>query len=569
MPTVLVKGKGLVTLSDSKDFKAEGGEASIYVQGKTVYKIWKDTAQMVNPAKVQELQKLAEPYIIIPQDVLLDQSGRKPIGITMKNVENAYVLCQIFPKAFRDRNSLSPETILSLVRKLQSGVSFVHSKDMLIVDLNEMNFLVDKNFKDIFFIDTTTYQTPSFPATALMESVRDRHSKGFNRETDWFAFAVVSFNMFIGMHPYRGKYPQIDNSVPKESRMDARMQANVSALHKDVRLPGACLPFSVIPNTYLEWYKAVLQEGKRIAPPSDLQATVQISTPAVIRITGSDKFEFTLIREYDSEILSYFDDIAITQKSIYIGKEQKFSLTPDAKISITRRVSHVVVAYIKDEVVNFYDITSGAILSPLPLTAESLMSYEGRLYVKSIDKIFELIYLENSNGKQLLPGTRMVANCMPNSTQTFDGVYVQRMLGSYHAIFVPKSETSYQVRLKEIEDYRIVDAKHSKGVLIIIGIKSGKYSKFLYRFSPDYQDHNVRETHDITYTGINFTVREDGMVLHLNENDELEVFKNRMDSTGFTTIADPALTGDYRLASHGVQSLLIKDNKILRFSAKK
>src|SRR4029077_16726083 len=125
------------------------------------------------PAKIQELSGLTEANIIRPLDLLLDGKNR-PIGYSMRYIGKSFALCQLFPKAFRQRHNLTPELTLQLVRKLQDGVRHVHSKGILVVDLNELNFLVAEDFSELFFIDVDSYQTPSYPATVLMESVRDR-----------------------------------------------------------------------------------------------------------------------------------------------------------------------------------------------------------------------------------------------------------------------------------------------------------------------------------------------------------------------------------------------------------
>ena len=265
MPRYFVQGKGEIRLSKS-DFKAQGGEGAIYVKGPTAYKIYKDPGRAITPAKILELSTLTQPNIIRPLDVLLD--GRnKPVGYTMRSAGKSYALCQLFPKAFRQRNTLTPEMTLGLVRKLRDGVNHVHANGILLVDLNEMNFLVAEDFSEIFFIDVDSYQTPSHSATVLMESVRDRHAQTFTTGSDWFSFAVVSFQMFVGIHPFKGTYPPLQSLPDKETKLDARMRANVSVLNPGVSIPASCLPFSTIPPAYLDWYRAVFEEASDCLHP--------------------------------------------------------------------------------------------------------------------------------------------------------------------------------------------------------------------------------------------------------------------------------------------------------------
>ena len=146
-----VHGKGELRLCRS-DFKAQGGEGAVYVKGSTAYKIYADPTRAIPLAKIDELSVLDQPNIIRPLDLILDGKNT-PVGYSMRSVEKAHALCQLFPKAFRQRNNLTPELMLRLVLRLQAGVSHVHDKGILIVDLNELNFLVSADFSEVFFVD--------------------------------------------------------------------------------------------------------------------------------------------------------------------------------------------------------------------------------------------------------------------------------------------------------------------------------------------------------------------------------------------------------------------------------
>ena len=317
MARYFVQGKGEIRLSRS-DFKAQGGEGAIYVKGQTAYKIYTDPQRAITQAKIQELSVLAQPRIIRPLELVLDAKNR-PAGYSMRHVGKSYALCQLFPKAFRQRNNLTPEMTWRLVRKLQEGVHHIHSRGVLLVDLNEMNFLVSDDFTELFFIDVDSYQTPSYPATVLMESVRDRHAHTFTTGSDWFSFAVVSFQMFAGIHPFKGTYAPLQGLPDKEKKLDARMRANISVLRPEVSLPAACLPFSVIPTPYLDWYRAVFEQGQRLPPPDKAQPALALATPPVQRQVASHHFEITDWRKFDSEVIWHDGLTTTTQQSIYSG----------------------------------------------------------------------------------------------------------------------------------------------------------------------------------------------------------------------------------------------------------
>src|ERR1051325_1462078 len=243
-----IPSKGQLRLGKS-ECKAQGGEGAVYVKGSSAYKIYAATSRCITQAKMDELSALVQPNIIRPLELIIDNRNR-PVGYSMRAVGKAHALCQLFPKAFRQRNNLTPELTLRLVRQLQTGVSHIHNHGILIVALKDINFLGSADFKELFFIDVDSYQTPSFPATVLMESVRDRHSKTFSAGSDWFSFAIVSFQMLVGIHPYKGTYAAFQHLPDNATKLDARMRANISVLHRDVSVPAACLPFSVIPPNY-------------------------------------------------------------------------------------------------------------------------------------------------------------------------------------------------------------------------------------------------------------------------------------------------------------------------------
>ncbi len=105
-----VQGKGEIKLGQS-DFKAQGGEGSIYIKSSKAYKIYTNPSRAIQPAKIAELSVLTQPNIIRPLDIVLNEKN-EAVGYSMQHVDKAFALCQLFPKAFRQRNNLTPERTL-------------------------------------------------------------------------------------------------------------------------------------------------------------------------------------------------------------------------------------------------------------------------------------------------------------------------------------------------------------------------------------------------------------------------------------------------------------------------
>ena len=554
-----VQGKGEIKFGKN-DFKARGGEGSIYVKGSHAYKIFSEPARTIQPAKIIELSVLSHSNIIRPLDLILN-ANNQPVGYSMRNVDQSYALCQLFPKAFRQRNSLTPDLTLKLVRRLQDGVTHIHEKGILIVDLNELNFLVSTNFSEIFFIDVDSYQTPSFPATVLMESVRDRHAHSFTAGSDWFSFAIVSFQMFAGVHPFKGSYPPMQHL---QDKLDARMRANISVLHAGVTVPMSALPFSVIPPVYLDWYRAVFEEGKRMSPPDNVQATIPLTTllPQMAPQTFSHSvFLITEVREFDGPILFYDGVLTVTDTSVYF-EGKKYPKPPfDVKVVVTPRQRHVIAAFIDQTGLRFRDLTTGEDIVT-SVEAEEVSITNSRLFIKHSENIFAIDFVELP--KKMLLGVKPIANVMMRSTRMFEGLAIQNLLGANYASILLPSGESHQVHLKELDRVQIVDAKLERNVLIVVAASGGTYDKYIYRFSDHFSNYDIRCLPDVETTGIDFTVLDSGIVLHLVDENKLQVFSSKGGSTNLRTIADPALQDDVKLFHVGNQALMARGNKLYK-----
>ncbi|HJQ32482.1 MAG TPA: hypothetical protein VJ866_09890 [Pyrinomonadaceae bacterium] len=558
-----VQGGGEVRLTKS-DFKAQGGEGSIYVRGARAYKIYTDPRRAIPPAKIRELSALTLPNIVRPLEVLLDARNRAA-GYSMRAVGRSYALCQLFPKAFRQRNNLTPEAALRLVLKMREGVSHVHSKGILVVDLNEMNFLVAEDFSEVYFIDVDSYQTPSFPAAALMESVRDRHAREFSTASDWFSFAVVSFQTFVGIHPYKGSYPPMQGSGDKAQMLDARMRANVSVLRPEVKVPASCLPFVVIPPAYLDWYRAVFDEGKRLPPPDEAHAVVSLAAHAPAAHEGNSLFEFKEVGEFDDEVVFHDGALTVTRSSVYFGGERFAKPRADAHVVLTPRLGHLVAAYVEDGAARLRDLTAGRDL-PLSIGAEEMAVCGGRLYVKQGESVFAVEFLEL--GKNVSPGVRTAANVMMKSTRMFEGLAVQNMLGAHYAsIFAPG--VCHQLRLAELDGYRLLDARLCRNVLLAVGARGGRYDRLVFRFADDFGAYDSRVESDVSSTDINFAVLDTGVVLNLTDEGALELFPRRKGAHDFKTFEDPAVGADARLFQVGAQAYVARGPKLYKFNMRR
>lgn len=559
-----IRGTGNEISLTNQHFLAKGGEGSIYARPPLVYKVC-EPGKMIPEGKIQELATLDSPRVIRPKDILLD-AKKKPVGYTMDFISDTTVLCQLFTKAFRKRNNITHDMIWNLVQDMEKTTKFVHSKGVLIVDYNELNFLVDNAFKSVYFIDVNSYQTPSYPATAIMESIRDRHcGNKFSELTDWFAYAIVSFQLMVGIHPFKGKHPSFLD--PKTS-MDERMKANISVLNPNVTYPqGATQPFSVIPDIYMQWYKALFEDGKRLPPPS-LTGTIVIAQPKIQAVVGNNLFTINELYNFQEELLSIFlhagKEVVVTSNAVYVDRRKvtNVKVDPKMKIGFTPKMLQPIAASSDMRNLKLHNLITGHDLK-CSLYADDIMSYEGRLLVRNGSQILEIEFTEM--GQNILVSPKHVSNVLEQAAKMFDGVIVENLFDAYYFSVFPETGICRQFPIRELDGYKIIDAKYEGGLLVVIGvnIKTGQYDRFTFWFDDKWKYQSV-VVNDITYTGLNFTVLDNGVCVLINEEEKVEIFRVS-DPTKKKVVDDDSIMSDMKLTSFGAQTLFTKGNSIYSF----
>lgn len=548
-------GRGRVRL-EASDFLAQGGQASIYVQGDRAFKIYHDPAQMIPAAKLQELSVLNHTALVRPERILLDRKDR-PVGYAMRRVVVAHVLCEVFNRAFRDRKKISPDAILALVRRLQEGVRHVHECGILIVDLNEMNFLLEPGFQTVHFIDVDSYQTPSFPATAIMDNIRDRHATRFSEATDWFSFAIVAFQMFTGIHPYKGKHPVLKD-------LDARMHAHVSVFNPEVKVPPVCQPFSVIPQAYLEWFRAVFERGERSAPPVDLKAAVRVVMRADV-LSGSGSLRVVESYRFNAPIVMPLPAIgphaALTSEGLIV-RGVVHPVSTDARVLVTPRMNQIIAAWIEDGRLVLYDASRQQRISA-GIAVEGLMESGERLYIQQGASLALLDLLELPGGVRAT--SRPIANVMQHATRLFDGVALQDVLGCCWVTLCPQPGHAYSTRLPELEGGRVIDARFDGGVLMALLFRDGRYQRLVFRFGPDFLTYDLRVADDVVPSDLNFVTLESGVCVHLLETGDLEVFRREKGASGMKQVQSAGIDG-VRLFRDGARVLGVRGSGLYELS---
>jgi hypothetical protein len=105
---------------------------------------------------------------------------------------------------------------------------------------------------------------------------------------------------------------------------------------------------------------------------------------------------------------------------------------------------------------------------------------------------------------------------------------------------------------------------------MVVGINKaeGHYNRFVFRFASNWSSYDCRVIENITPAGLNFTVTDAGICICITEDDDVEIFSNRKDSSSVKSIDDPEIKSDMRLCHSGAQVRIAYGEKLHSFSMK-
>lgn len=556
---IKINNKGQIVLTDN-DFLGAGGEAEVYVKDNDAYKIYHDPVKMISDKKMSELSSLSSmSNIIIPKDVIYDHKSTR-IGFTMSRLGNVEPLCKIFTNSFKSRAGITESTLNDLVKGIQDTLNFIHKNEILVVDLNELNLLVPSSFDKVYFIDVDSYQTKSNPATAIMASIKDPLVKNnkWTEGSDWFSFAVIAFQMWIGIHPYKGGHPNY-------SKKDwlKRMEDGVSAFDPKSSLPQMCSPFSVIPPSHFQWMKAVFQDGLREEPPKMGDISILLSQKVNVFETSKD-FEKTLIFTATVDIVTVFDVMGI---KYIVGKDGiykenirlNFDISSSKVLFINGTGITPIVAKLEKDMITFNNI-GGVKFSNVAST--DMMSANGVIYSINNGFLYEHTF-RNRDGKDL-HSFRVAGNVMSNSVKMFDGILFQPMLKKQYAVIPYEVGKCSFTHIKELDDYRIIEAKYERGICVVLAENCGRYDRFIFYFENGCAKYSFRKEEDVVMSEVNFTVMPNGVTVMATDSD-VDIFKGDM----VRRIDNPPFNSSNKLFNISGTIHYVDGKKIYQASVKK
>ena len=568
---VTLAGRGVMTLRPN-DHVATGGEGSIYKKSNTIIKLYTDIKKMLRDdfvEKIKALSRLKHKFVVSPIDIVLDARGN-PIGFYMKFV-GGEPLPRVFTNDFRNREGFDDEDASALVHRMRKVVQFAHDNKAVLVDANEMNWLVDLGSKkdpQPRAIDVDSWAIDKWNAKVIMPSIRDWHSSKFNEGTDWFSWGVVTFQVYTRIHPYKGR---LQGYKPNE--MEKRMKDNASVFTKDVRLNRAVRDFSVVPGPLLDWYEATFAKGNRSAPPSPFDkgiATINVARVLHMVSTPSGNLIFDKIYEAGSDqVRRVFPcGIALLQSgkiiSLVNGKTIASGFVSNTEVINVENGwlgAENIGGSMRFRYINSVSLQVEELSVPVKLM--KLVRYESRLFGVTERGITEIVVKLLGKPILTLGGTWGV---MTNSTRWFDGMGVQDALGAMYIVAPFGDEACAQIRVRELDGLRSITAVAGNRFVTIIAIdERGEYQKLEFSFDKQYRSYQLWQT--ITDNPeLNLAILPKGVCATIVEDGKLDVF---VSSNGtLNTVKNQHIATDMTLSNWNDKVIYNKDGDIWQLRMK-
>ena len=191
---------------DGNHSLGSGGEGEIFsIGGGKVVKLYHNSKDALPDDKIAELSKLDGSFFVKPQCAV--HGDRSGYIMEELNLSEYYPIYSLYAPSFAQKRGISPDYRNVLAEKIIRGVKNAHDNNIVIGDLNPFNVMVNDAL-DVKFIDVDSYQTKSYRHNdKLLEEVRDYYYNGVvSEDSDYFALSVMIFNLFTGIHPYKGMH---------------------------------------------------------------------------------------------------------------------------------------------------------------------------------------------------------------------------------------------------------------------------------------------------------------------------------------------------------------------------
>ena len=206
---------------------SSGGEGSIYATQLTGYvcKIYhRKRLTRLKQRKIELMvsRRITRPGICWPTEIVTNAAGEfigylmpRATGITM---QSAMFVKPRLEKTFPNWNRLD---LVNVAGTLLDHISYLHSLNIIVGDINPMNLLVMEDSTKVWIVDTDSFQIENYPCPVgtvnfTPPEIQGKNYAEFLRTKDQELFAVATM-VFMILHPGKPPYSQQGGGSPAEN----------------------------------------------------------------------------------------------------------------------------------------------------------------------------------------------------------------------------------------------------------------------------------------------------------------------------------------------------------------
>lgn len=262
----------------------QGGEAEVYDLGDgRVVKWWKPadhpdfegmpeaqaaaTARIAQaPAKLRALPTSLPCEVVVPIGLALAKRAGEVVGYLMPRVTGTPLHSYGEPK-WRQMNPVANDDVVAALLSLHTAIAGLHRANIVVGDCNDLNVLVDG--RAVHMIDVDSYQYQIWSCSMFSERFLDprlcdaslQPIQPHDRQSDWFAFAVMAFRSLLGVGPWGG----VHRPAAGSQRIVAAMRPvhRLSVLGPHIVYPRAARPLAMLPAELLAVFRGIFEQDHR------------------------------------------------------------------------------------------------------------------------------------------------------------------------------------------------------------------------------------------------------------------------------------------------------------------
>ena len=556
-------GSGPAIYLNPSEYVTSGGEGAIYLKKNEVFKVYTgDEDRAYLEEKVGLLQAFL-PYdstIVCPREILYDDAGRV-MGYTMPYVKGE-PLVRFFTNDYRMKNGYDELKTIRTVEVMRNIVRAAHMHHAVMVDANEMNYLMVSGHKPVV-IDVDSWQIGRFKATVIMPSIRDHHTKDFCADSDWFSWAVVTFQLFTGIHPYKGRHPKY-----KPFDFLQRMKDNVSVFNPDTHLPASARDFGLIPKGLKDWYVEVFENKARLAPPDNFDSILPTKVIHRTMIQSSGSLRMDKLRDYTVPIRNVFHNGIVQLMNGAVMRGQKLVLMLSQVDGVKSVDDDVALAAQAGNGPLLYHIGPGNLATavPCPLTSERILCKDNRIFLVHAGGITELARIGKMGSKFVVsPGSMWSFN--PLSTTFGEGAAVYDALGRPFVVMPIGDAGCVIQKCPELEGKVPIEVKGVKGFFCCLAKdRHGQNHKVEVMYDEATGEVIRSWTGPTDENELNFAMNSRGIVVAIIEDGKLIAFSPKDGRT--ISIDNPNISTDMKLYGMNGDIVFTRHNELWQLSMK-